>query len=84
LGPVKNQPRTGSPALSTDLSTTTFPTSVTIAGNDAQVMFSGLTPGYAGLYQVNLTVPPNVDSGVQDLVVTVDGAAGSAVKIAVR
>jgi chitinase len=84
LGPVKNQPRTGSPALSTDLSTTTFPTSVTIAGNDAQVMFSGLTPGYAGLYQVNLTVPPNVDSGVQDLVVTVDGAPGSAVKIAVR
>jgi chitinase len=84
LGPVKNQPRTGSPASSTVLSSTMLPVAVTIGGHAAQVMFSGLTPGYAGLYQVNLTVPSNVESGVQSLIVTAGGVAGSIVKIAVQ
>ncbi len=84
LGAVKNQPRTGSPASSATLSDTTHTTSVSIGGKDGAVMFSGLTPGYVGLYQVNLTVPSNVAAGVQDLVVRVDGVASSAVKIAVR
>jgi chitinase len=84
LGPVKNQPRTGSPALNTTLSSTTLPVAVSIGGVDAQVMFSGLTPGYAGLYQVNLMVPQGVPSGAQDLILTVSGVAGNVVKITLR
>jgi predicted metalloprotease with PDZ domain len=44
-----------------------------ISRQGAPVSFSGLAPGYAGLYQINLTVPANVDSGVQDLSVTAGG-----------
>jgi hypothetical protein len=36
---------------------------VTIRGKAAQVAFSGLTPGYAGLYQVNAIVPSGITTG---------------------
>jgi uncharacterized protein (TIGR03437 family) len=37
--------------------------SVTIGGQVAQVLFSGLAPGYAGLYQVNVQVPSTIAPG---------------------
>ena len=53
LGPVSNQPATGAAALADPLShTLTLPT-VTIGGAPAKVSYSGLAPGFAGLYQVN-------------------------------
>ncbi len=84
LGPVTNQPANGNPASGVALSKTTFTTSVSIGSKDAAVSFSGLTPGFVGLYQINLTVPSNVDSGVQDLVVTANGTVSKTVKIAVQ
>ena len=36
--------------------TTTTPV-ITINGIQAQILFSGLAPGFIGLYQVNLIVP---------------------------
>jgi uncharacterized protein (TIGR03437 family) len=83
MGPVENQPRTGSPASSTALSSTMLPVAVTIGGQAAHVMFSGLTPGYAGLYQINLTVP-SIGSGAQDLIVTAGGVVSKLVKIPVQ
>ncbi len=36
---------------------------VTIGGLPAQVGFSGIVPGYAGFYQINLQIPPNAPLG---------------------
>lgn len=57
LGPVTNQPATGSPASGTSVSWTSVTPTVTIGGAPALVTFSGLAPGYVGLYQVNAQVP---------------------------
>jgi minor extracellular serine protease Vpr len=40
---------------------------VRVAGESSRILFSGLTPGFAGLYQVNLIVPPDAPSGNLDL-----------------
>ncbi len=35
---------------------------VYVADQQATVMFSGLTPGFPGLYQINVTIPPSISS----------------------
>ncbi len=60
LGPVTNQPASGHAALANPLSeTTTLPT-VTVGGVPFPVTYSGLAPGFVGLYQINVQVPPNL------------------------
>jgi uncharacterized protein (TIGR03437 family) len=54
----------GQPAPSTPLlAATSNPTTVMIGGQPAQLLFSGLTPGFAGLYQVNAVVPSGIATG---------------------
>ena len=50
--------------------------SATIGGQNAQVAFAGLAPGYAGLYQVNLMVP-QLPPGDYPMQVTVGGVAAN-------
>ena len=45
--------------------------SVILASSD--VLYAGVSPGYAGLYQINLRVPDSVPDGDQTVVVTVGG-----------
>jgi uncharacterized protein (TIGR03437 family) len=47
---------------------------VTIGAVKAKVSFSGLAPGFVGLYQVNAVVPAGLASGNQPVVITVGGA----------
>jgi len=59
--------------------------SVTIADIPAQVLFSGLAPGFAGLYQINVRVPQGVPAG-DDVAVKVSMPNGTsdAATLAIR
>jgi uncharacterized protein (TIGR03437 family) len=74
LGPVTNQPASGAPAPgSPNFATTTTTPVVTIGGQAAQAIFSGLSPGFVGLYQVNVTVPPGLSAGNQPITIAIGG-----------
>jgi uncharacterized protein (TIGR03437 family) len=49
---------------------------VTIGGAQAVVQFSGLAPGFANLYQLNVQVPPGAQAGEQSVVISVQTAYG--------
>ena len=54
-------------------------------GVNAPVSFSGLAPGFFGLYQVNVQIPQNAPvSGAAAVVLTIGGVASNAVTIAVQ
>jgi minor extracellular serine protease Vpr len=78
LGAVINTPASGDPASSTTLSQTTQTPTVTIGGVAAPISFSGLAPGFAGLYQINVTVPSTIGAGQQPIVVSIGGQASKA------
>jgi type VI secretion system secreted protein VgrG len=85
LGPVSNQPTTGAPALAVPLSWTSVSPTLTVGGVAAQVTFSGLVPGLAGLYQVNAVVPAGAPSGSSvNLILTIQGIMSNTVTIAVQ
>jgi len=81
-GGVSNQPPDGAPALGSPLPETLVTTTATIGGANAAAVFSGLTPGFVGLLQVNIQIP-NVAAGDQPLVVTIGGAASNSALITV-
>jgi len=47
----------GATRLTGQLQTTVQPVTATIASRPAQVLFAGLTPGFIGLYQINVLIP---------------------------
>jgi uncharacterized protein (TIGR03437 family) len=68
LGSVQSQtgqpgPAVGSQAPTTTLYYTTATVTATIGGVSTPVLFSGLTPTFAGLYQVNIQVPAGITPG---------------------
>jgi uncharacterized protein (TIGR03437 family) len=76
LGPV---------ALGPDgLSRTTLQPQVTIGGVTAQVTYSGLAPGFPGLYQVNVRAPQGARSGLQLLQITVAGESSNEVRVGIE
>jgi uncharacterized protein (TIGR03437 family) len=75
LGPTNNQPNSGEPASSdpTKLATTKATPTVQIGGQNAQVFYSGLAPGFPGLYQVTVQVPSGISTGTAPVNVTIGG-----------
>jgi adhesin/invasin len=86
LGAVTPAVKEGQPAPTTaPLSMTVNPVTVTIGGIVAQVAFSGLTPGYAGLYQINAAVSSGITTGdAVPVVLSVAGQTSPPVTMAVR
>jgi uncharacterized protein (TIGR03437 family) len=78
LGPVSNQPASGEPAGSSPLAQTSNPATVTIGGQPASVLFSGLAPGFAGLYQINAMVPTGITPGTSPITVSIGGTTSKA------
>ncbi|MGD0296137.1 MAG: S8 family serine peptidase [Bryobacteraceae bacterium] len=84
LGPVTNQPASGDPATTLPLSKTSSPATVTIGGTSAPVSFSGLAPGYAGLYQINATVPTSLSPGTYPITITIGNQTSKPSSIAIQ
>jgi uncharacterized protein (TIGR03437 family) len=85
LGPVNMSIASGvaAPSVPPFAMTVNAPT-VTVAGINASVPFSGLAPGYVGLYQLNFVVPTTTPAGTQNLEVSVGGAMSNFVYLAVQ
>ncbi len=63
-----------------DLAQATGAATVTLNGNPlpaANVTYVGLTPGSPGLYQLNITLPPDTPNGDLSLVITINGVSSS-------
>ena len=64
LGAVNPRVADGVPAPLDPLSTTVVNPSVDIGGSGCPVLFSGLVPGYVGLYVLNVSVPSSTPQGL--------------------
>ncbi len=73
------------PPAAEPLARVTAPVTATIGELPAPVQFAGLAPGFVGLYQVNLQIPPNVNLGdAVPVVLTQGGVSSNTVTISVR
>lgn len=85
FGPVTNRPNSGDPAPSVPpLAQTTTTPVVMIGGQQAQVLFSGLAPGTAGEYQINVIVPAGLSPGNQPITVAIGGQTSKASNLPVQ
>ena len=79
LGPVDHQPPSGEPTpLPPPLAQTTVLPTMKVGNIAAHVDFSGLSPTWVGLYQVNVVVPPDTPAGLQPIVVSIGGVDSKA------
>jgi uncharacterized protein (TIGR03437 family) len=84
LGPVTNQPPTGALASSTTLSYTSGTVTASIGGVSAPVSFAGLSPGFLGLYQVNVQIPAKSPTGsAVPLTISIGGSTSNQATIAI-
>jgi uncharacterized protein (TIGR03437 family) len=79
LGPVTPPVPTGSAAPAAPLSQAILPFAVTVGGKDAVVSFAGLAPTSAGLYLVNLEIPPGLTGTSVPVVIEVNGSSATPV-----
>jgi len=85
LGTVTPAVAAGSPAPASTLSKTDNAVTATVGGQNAQVLFAGLAPGFVGLYQVNVIVPSGIVAADDvPVVLTEAGALSAPVTVAIQ
>jgi len=84
LGPVNHEPASGSPGPSDQSATTASTPVITIGGQQAAVTYSGLAPGFVGVYQVNATVPQSIGSGTQAVTCSIGGVTAKSAYLIVK
>ena len=89
LGPTSPAPASGQPAPSSEplarvLSTPTINFGGGIGGTPVIPFYAGLTPTYAGLYQVNVTIPENVPKGIVNLTLVFPDSVSNPVQIVIE
>lgn len=77
LGAVSPRVTAGTAAPREPLARAQSNVSVTVGGLPAQVVYAGLSPGWAGLYQVNVVIPAGVSPGASVPVVVTSGIRSS-------
>ncbi len=70
LGATSQAVSDGFASPASPLASANTPAMVTVNGEAAKVLFSGLTPGLAGLYQVNFQVPTDAPTGSLQVVIS--------------
>jgi uncharacterized protein (TIGR03437 family) len=83
LGRVNGTLATGQPAPVPPL-TVVSPVSVDIGTLSVSPTFAGLAPGFAGVYQVNVSLPPDLATNAYPLRVVSGGNLSNVMSIAVR
>jgi uncharacterized protein (TIGR03437 family) len=74
IGPVSPAVASGQPApYPPILAVSTATYSATVNGINAPVSYLGLTPGLAGVMQLNLQIPTEIDSGFLSMYLTING-----------
>ena len=85
LGDVNQSVAAGAVSPGSPLAMASNTVTVTIEGISAQVLYAGLAPGFAGLYQVNVVVPSGVTTNATaPLVITAAGQSSTPAPIAVQ
>lgn len=82
-GPVSPAVTDGAATPSTGLVQTTLTPTVTIGGQPATVLFSGLTPGLIALFQLDITVPSGLAAGSYPMIVTIGGQVSNSATVSV-
>jgi uncharacterized protein (TIGR03437 family) len=83
LGPTNPVVATGSAATGAAY-ITTGGIAATIGGQNATLVYAGLTPGFPGLYQVNALVPSGVTGNAVPVVMTLAGQVSPTVTMAIQ
>ena len=84
LGAVNPAVASGLPASADPVSRTVSAVGVGVGGLPAAVSFSGLAPGFAGVYQINATLPEGLVPGRYVLTISVNGLTSNEVLIDIQ